>query len=187
MTERSLRRWGILLALLGVVLLLAGLWLRSQLGGYERVRDWMPEIRIAAEEAGVDPALLAGLVFAESRGRPDAVSSIGAMGLCQLLPSTAAEVAERIGVSGPPYSPQDNLRLGAAYLAQMTRRWDGREDLGVLSYRLGPARVSRQVQAAGSIEAWLDEISSRHPSPWGYLQQVFDLRQRFEAELDGNT
>ena len=120
-------------------------------------------------------------MYAESRGKAGAISSIGALGLCQLLPSTAAEVAARIHVDGPPFTPQDNLRLGADYLRHMIAYWDGDVDLGLLSYRLGPSRVKRLVAAAGGQAEWFAAIREQHPSPWGYRQQVLAIRDRFAA------
>jgi len=164
--------------LVGAAMVVAGLMLRNPQAGFKRVQAWMPDIHIAASEAGIDPYLLAGLVYAESRGKPGAISSIGALGLCQLMPPTAAEVAQRIGVAGPPYTPQDNLRLGADYLRHMIAYCDGGVELGILSYRLGPARVKRRVAAAGSQQQWFAEIRAVRPSPWGYLEQVQQMRER---------
>ena len=186
MNSAARRRLGIALLVFGIVLVASGAFLRSRIGGFDRVRAWMPEIHRAASEAGVDPYTLAGLVYAESRGKPDAISSIGALGLCQLMPATAAEVAERIKVEGPPYTPQDNLRLGADYLRHMTAYCNGDIDLAILSYRLGPARVRRDVASAGGQEQWFAEIRDVRPSPWGYLEQIKEMRDRFAtADAEG--
>lgn len=182
MSSTSRRRLGLALLVLGIALVASGVFLRNRTSGFNRVYAWMPDIHTAAAEAGVDPYTLAGLVYAESRGQPGAISSIGALGLCQLMPATAAEVADRIKVEGPPYTPQDNLRLGADYLRHMTAYCDGDVDLAILSYRLGPSRVRRDVAAAGGQEQWFAEISNVRPSPWGYLEQIKEMRARFAAE-----
>lgn len=180
MSEQSRRRFGGFLALSGAVMVLVGwlLWPDED----KRVLDWMPEIRQASAEAGIDPALLAGLVFAESRGQVNAVSSVGAMGLCQLMPPTAGELAEQMGIQGPPYSALDNLRMGATYLAKMQRKWDGDLDLAILSYRLGPARVRRQMEAAGGQEAYFAELQGKSPTPWAYRDQILEAQIRY-AEM----
>ncbi len=144
-----------------------------------RVLAWMPEIRTAAAEVDLDPYLLAGLVYAESRGKEDAVSKVGALGLCQLMPPTAAELAQQLEVSGPPYSPADNLRMGATYLAKMLKRHDGDVDLALLAYRLGPTALARQMEAAGGQRAWLQDLQARSPSPWAYRTQILEARQRY--------
>ena len=146
---------------------------------FQRVADLLPQIKVAATESRVDPYLLAGLVYAESRGQVDALSSVEAGGYCQLLPSTAAEVARKMKISGPPYSPEDNLRMGGFYLAQMIRRWDGSVTLGLLSYRLGAARVSRNIKKAGSAELYIESMHGQSKTPLSYVEQILDYQQRF--------
>ncbi|RMH04489.1 MAG: hypothetical protein D6702_03040 [Planctomycetota bacterium] len=146
-----------------------------------RVEGWAEEIHAAAAAAGLDdPALLAGLVYAESRGRADARSRAGAFGLCQLLPGTAAELADRFGIDDPA-EPAANLRLGAAYLEEQLEAWNGDLRLALLSYRLGPAAVRREIELAGGRDAWLERLRRRKPSPWEYVTQVLRLRERFAA------
>ena len=147
--------------------------------GVLRVEDWAPGLKAAASEAGLeDPSLLAGLVYAESRGHAGALSSIGAAGLCQLVPSTAAELAARHGVADPAV-PAANLRLGAHYLAEQLDAWDGDARLALLAYRLGPGTVARGIEEAGGAEPWLDGLKARKPSPWEYVVQVMRFRDRF--------
>jgi soluble lytic murein transglycosylase-like protein len=102
--------------------------------------DWVPAIEQAAEEAGVDPRLLAALVWQESGFDPDAVSSSGAVGLAQLMPATAA------GLGVDPTDPVQNLEGGARYLAWTLREF-GSLDLGLAAYNAGPGSV----RAAGGI------------------------------------
>ncbi|MCH2100529.1 MAG: transglycosylase SLT domain-containing protein, partial [Planctomycetes bacterium] len=152
-----------------------------RINGVRAVESWMPEIRTAASEAALpDPFLLAGLVYAESRGHEDAVSSIGALGLCQVMPTTAEEVGKRRDIPYEGASPADNLRLGAWYLTEQIRRFSGDLDLALLAYRLGPNRVQRELDAAGSRAAYVAELEKRKPSPWGYREQVEELRKIFE-------
>lgn len=178
---------GARLALAAVIVGFAGLalftvWRNSRLADLERVEGWAQEIRAAASEAGVDPCLLAGLVYAESRGIPDAVSSAGAEGLCQIKPATAREVAQQLRVPGdPPYPPAQNLRLGARYLSQNMRQWNQSEDMGLLCYRLGPGRVAREVAAAGSAEAYLASLQAEEEGVWGYCVQVHETAEKFRT------
>lgn len=179
-------RLGGLFVLAGVILLLVGYLYRPH--SDTKVLEWMPQIRIAAAESQVDPNLLAGLVYAESRGKAYSVSSVGALGLCQLMPPTAAELAGEMGVAGPPYEPEDNLRMGARYLSKMLKRHHGSVDLALLSYRLGPARVDRQMKAAGGEAAYFESLQVKSPSPWAYRDQILEARQRYAAlSEDGET
>ncbi|MCX4239589.1 M56 family metallopeptidase [Paraliomyxa miuraensis] len=110
------------------------------------VRRHEPEIVRAAQRHGVDPALLAIVVHTESRGRPEARSSAGARGLMQLMPSTAAEIAERRGLPPPTPDALDepayNLDLGAWYLARLIEQHEGHLPLALAAYNAGPGRVA---------------------------------------------
>lgn len=179
-------RLGGLFVLAGLLLLAAGILFRPNADS--KVLAWMPQIQVAALENQIDPNLLAGVVFAESRGKANSVSSVGALGLCQLMPPTAAELAGQMKIEGPPYAPEDNLRMGARYISKMLKRHDGDVDLALLSYRLGPARVDRQMKAAGGREAYFESLQSKSPTPWAYRDQILEARQRYAAlSEDGKT
>ncbi|WP_287103976.1 lytic transglycosylase domain-containing protein [Brevundimonas sp.] len=91
----------------------------------------------AAERHGLDPKLLHALVIVESAYRAEACSPVGACGLTQLMPGTAAD----LGVTDR-FDPLENLRGGADYLArQMLRFGDVR--LALAAYNSGPDRVAR--------------------------------------------
>ncbi len=93
-------------------------------------------ISAAADRYGLDPKLLHALVVVESGYRPDAVSAVGAVGLTQLMPATAADLGVRSRLDIP-----ENLSGGAAYLArQMLRFGDLR--LALAAYNAGPGRVA---------------------------------------------
>jgi soluble lytic murein transglycosylase-like protein len=177
--ERSPRRRLIRFLLACLALTLVGVLAQRPFDGVLRVEGWAAEIRAAAAAAGLPEAeLLAGLVYAESRGRADAESSIGAIGLCQLLPTTADELVARHPVEDPA-APAANLLLGAHYLAEQIAAHGGDERLGLLAYRLGPGTVARRIAEAGGAEAWLDRLRGRKPSAWEYVVQIERFRERF--------
>lgn len=101
-----------------------------------RGQYWAPAINGAASQAGIDPRLFAALVWAESSFHPGAVSHVGAMGLAQLMPGTAA------GLGVDPTHPLQNLAGGARYLAQQYATF-GSIDLALAAYNAGPAAVQR--------------------------------------------
>jgi cell wall-associated NlpC family hydrolase len=92
----------------------------------------------AARDQGVDPALLKGLVQAESGFNPDSVSKVGAQGLTQLMPSTAAG----LGVTNA-FDPLQNLEGGARFLAGALKRFGGNESLALAAYNAGPGAVEK--------------------------------------------
>ncbi len=104
-------------------------------------------------------ALTLAITRQESEFNPDARSSANAQGLMQLLPSTAKQVAKKIGM---PYSnalltePNRNLTLGSTYLRQMIDGFDGSYILGIASYNAGPGNVRRWIAARGTPPKNLD-------------------------------
>jgi hypothetical protein len=95
------------------------------------------QILAAAKEHKVDPALIAAVIRAESNGVPNAVSRKGARGLMQLMPATA----RRLGVKRP-FDPKENIRAGAAYLAELATRFgEMRADLVLAAYNAGERAV----------------------------------------------
>ena len=101
-----------------------------------RVRDATTELGEAARAYGLDPALLRAVAWQESRGQMSAVSHKGALGVMQLMPSTAAE----LGVN--PTVMSDNIRGGALYLRRQLDRF-GSVPLALAAYNAGPGAVLR--------------------------------------------
>ncbi len=100
------------------------------------------EIRGAAKRYGVDSLLLASIIEAESSFRPDAVSTKGALGLMQLMPLHFVAT----GPSLDPVDPLDptvNLNLGARYLRDLRKRYDGDLELALAAYHAGPGTIDR--------------------------------------------
>ncbi len=99
----------------------------------------------AARESGLDPLLVAAVVLEESAFNPLAVSRVGATGLLQLMPETAADLARRIGLRTfrPEhlYEPETNLRLGCVYLKTLLERHRS-FPIALAAYNAGPTRAA---------------------------------------------
>lgn len=92
----------------------------------------------AARRFGIPEAWIRAVMRVESRGEVRAISSAGAMGLMQIMPTTWAELRSRHGLGGDPYDPRDNLMAGAAYLREMYDRYGSPGFLA--AYNAGPGR-----------------------------------------------
>lgn len=101
-------------------------------------REYESLARREGRVAGVDPALVAAVARVESGFDPHATSGVGAAGLMQLMPATAAD----LGVADP-YDPVQNVRGGAAYLHRLLERFAGDVPLAVAAYNAGPGAVER--------------------------------------------
>jgi hypothetical protein len=97
-------------------------------------------IKATAVEVGVDWQLLASLVWAESSFRQDVESTAGAMGLAQIMPTTWAEWAPKMGAKDP-YSAVDNLKVGAAYLRWLLDTLRRNEREAIVAYNFGIGNV----------------------------------------------
>ena len=105
-------------------------------------------VRGHARTYDIDPALLAAVIYSESRFRPHVRSARGAIGLMQLLPSTAEGIATRTGgtafVASDLDDPEINVRYGAWYLRHLREHYAGRPDamtLALAAYNAGMANV----------------------------------------------
>ncbi|MDI3328964.1 MAG: lytic transglycosylase domain-containing protein [Alicyclobacillaceae bacterium] len=122
---------------------------------------WMPLILQTAGRYGLDPALLRAVMAVESGGNPSARSPAGALGLMQLMPSTARS----LGVD--PLDPAQNLDGGARYLRDLLARFRGDVVLALAAYNAGPAAVERH----GGIPPY--------PETREYVRRVTELYRRF--------
>lgn len=105
-----------------------------------------------ANQAGVDPAWVYGLIRQESRFMLGAQSSVGAQGLMQVMPATAREIAAKIGMSSSElYTMDGNIRMGTWYMADAKRRLQNNEVMATAGYNAGPGRA-RNWQAATPLE-----------------------------------
>ena len=105
-------------------------------------------IRQQADDKGLDPALIAGVIFAESHFR-DQTSHAGAKGLMQIMPETAAYIAQKSGgtafVQGDLATPQVNISYGSWYLRYLLDHYEGREVLALAAYNAGEGTVDEWV------------------------------------------
>jgi soluble lytic murein transglycosylase len=131
-----------------------------------------PALTAAAREEAVPLELLLGVAKQESRFQSSVRSVVGAGGLLQLMPETAAEVAGRPLTEAEIDDPGLNARLGARYLKQLLNRWSDDPLLSVASYNAGPNAVARWLSPElGTVpELWVEAIP--YPETRHYVKTV---------------
>ncbi|NDY95829.1 transglycosylase SLT domain-containing protein [Wenzhouxiangella limi] len=144
--------------------------------GLMRAYPWrfpLIEIGRVSEHAArreVDPALVYGLMRAESAMQPDALSPAGARGLLQLMPGTAQAVARRHGLpfngAADLMDPAINIPLGIAHLGELQRRYEGDWIRVAAAYNAGANAVAR----------WLEERPDSDPDVWLETLPFFETR-----------
>lgn len=115
-----------------------------------RVDQWMPLIEKHAKSRELPVELVRSIVRAESAGRPDAVSPVGARGLMQLMPDALEDMqrSRRFDVGkGDLFDPDYNLSVGTAYLRHLLDRFEGDPHLALAAYHMGPTKVRRHLNA----------------------------------------
>ena len=125
-----------------------------------------------SQRHGLDPALLMSVIMVESRFRSDAVSEKGAIGLMQLLPSTAVELADQLNLpwQGDVHllDPRTNIELGTHYLSSLIEIFHGDVSLALTAYNKGPGYVQNMLASgvmesteSGALSSYNEQISSR--------------------------
>lgn len=134
-------------------------------------RAFWPLVTREAERSGVDPLLVLAIMREESRFDPRAVSPAEAVGLMQLLPSTARGVLGRRMEPAALTEPAINIRAGTAYLAGLLRRFQGTVPLAVGAYNAGPGGVRRHAALARSdLDRFVEELP--YAETRAYVQRV---------------
>jgi soluble lytic murein transglycosylase len=169
------RLFGVAILGLGVLATVAVLQ-GSKPGWWERL--WYPLeykqiVRGHAQHYSLDPALLAAVIYQESKFKADARSTSGAIGLMQLLPDTAKGIAIHTGGTrfevGDLYDPEINIRYGAWYLRHLMRKY-GDERTALAAYNAGQDNVDRWRASGEGIQ---------FPETRHYVDRVEELKRMY--------
>jgi soluble lytic murein transglycosylase len=163
-----------MVVLAGGVLLAVVLVQTAKPGWWERL--WYPLryeqiVRGHSRNYDLDPALLAAVIYQESKFKADARSSSGAIGLMQLLPDTAKGIALHTGGTAfrvdDLYDPELNVRYGAWYLRHLLQKY-GDERTALAAYNAGQDNVDRWRRSGLGIQ---------FPETRAYVERVEELKQ----------
>jgi len=175
-----------MLVLAAGVLLAVAVVQDAKPGWWERL--WYPLryeqiVRGHARNYELDPALLAAVIYQESKFKADARSSSGAIGLMQLLPDTAQGIALHTGGAafrvGDLYDPEINVRYGAWYLRHLLQKYRD-ERTALAAYNAGQENVDRWRRSGRGIQfsetrAYVDRVEE--------LKQIY--RDAYGNDLGG--
>lgn len=143
------------------------------------------EVVAKADEIGLDPAYVYGLIRQESRFIMEARSSVGASGLMQLMPSTARWTAKKIGLAYSPDLIADrdtNLKLGTSYLKLVLDDFNGSQALAAAAYNAGPNRPRRWREGPVLEPAiWAENVP--FPETRDYVKKVLSNATYYAAQL----
>jgi soluble lytic murein transglycosylase len=134
-------------------------------------------IRQQAAEKGLDPALIAAVIYAESKFDETERSEAGARGLMQVTPRTALDIAERS--EGTEFvlddldDPDINIRYGTFHLRELLDRYDGNEVAALAAYNAGSSNVDRW----GGADLEIDDIGFNETH--AYVEKVLDKREDY--------
>lgn len=139
-------------------------------------------IRQQAADKNLDPALIAAVIYQESRFR-DETSSAGAKGLMQILPDTAEFIARRSG--GTAFELRDlgdpdiNIRYGSWYLRYLLAQHHGDVALAVAAYNAGEGNVDSWIREAGGASAFDPATDIPFPETGQYVAGVLEVRDDY--------
>jgi soluble lytic murein transglycosylase len=142
-------------------------------------------IRQQAADKDLDPSLVAGVIYAESRFR-DATSHAGARGLMQITPATANYIAEKSGGTkfeqGDLATPQINISYGSWYLRYLLDRYDGNEVLALCAYNGGEGNVDKWLREAHVADTAFTLERVPFPETREYVKRVLDARANYRKQ-----
>jgi len=142
-----------------------------------------------AKDHGLESAWIYAILRQESAFSADARSRAGALGLMQLMPSTAKEVAAKTSFRGFHVNdllrPEVNIELGASYLHQIYRKLQGNPVLATAAYNAGPSRVLRWLpERPLATDVWIETVPFSETRE--YLKRVLAYTVIYNHRL-GNT
>jgi soluble lytic murein transglycosylase len=144
-----------------------------------------------AQAKELDPSVIYGVMRRESLFDPLARSSVGALGLMQLMPSTARHVASSLGMKRPRKSDilrvENNIRFGTHYLRTVMNRFDDNVALAAAAYNAGPGRVKRWLPRDKTMSAdlWVETVPFKETR--NYVQAVLAYSTVFDRSMGKNT
>lgn len=159
-----------------------------------RLRFPMPykqQVLSHANAKQLDPSVIFGIMRRESLFDPLARSGVGALGLMQLMPSTARRVAKLLGLTRPRLADilniENNINFGTHYFRSVLDRFDDNVALAAAAYNAGPTNVRRWLPREDVMPAdlWLETVPFKETR--NYVQAVLAYATVFDKSLNRDT
>ncbi len=147
--------------------------------------EYQREIADAAARHQISPYLIAAVIKAESNWNPQAQSHVGAIGLMQVMPDTAQDMARWGKVDAAKFSPENlndpatNIEYGTAYLRYLVDRYHEIEPV-IAAYNAGPGRVDTWIKSGDDIRKAIT-----FPETSAYLLKVVRNKEAYERIYAG--
>ena len=144
-----------------------------------------------ADARKIDPSVIYGVMRRESLFDPLAKSRVGALGLMQLMPSTARRVARSLGMKRPRQSDileiDNNINFGTHYLKSVLNRFDNNVSLAAAAYNAGPLNVRNWLPREDLMPAdlWVETVPFKETR--NYVQSVLAYATVFDKSLGRDT
>ena len=162
-------------------------WHRKTIQSLAAVKDWddlqmrfplayNQQVLKIAQQQRVSPPLLFAIARQESAFAADAKSPAGALGLMQLMPSTARYTARKAGVRYRKHdllTPETNITLGSHYINELLTQFDGNRILASAAYNAGPSRVKKWLASSDqqlAHDIWVETIPFKETRK--YVQNI---------------
>lgn len=185
---KSLKLPAVIAVLILLVMLLTAWTIGTNWNKYTYPTDYFELIEAECEVADIDPYLVCAIIKAESGFNPEAVSSVGAIGLMQVMPDTAAWILEKNNVNNDEIvnldlqNPVENITIGIKYLDFLLDYWQGDLEIAVASYNAGQNKVLEWINNG----TWDGTLENAEDIPYSetrnYVIKVFKYYEKYLAE-----
>ena len=146
----------------------------------ELIKQYCAEFSL--EDYGLDEYHIAAVINTESRFNEEAESRMGAVGLMQVLPTTGAWAAEKIGMDDYSleqlWKPEVNIRIGCWYLSYLCKMFNGDLRKVFAAYNAGPGNVKEWIEENGEL------VNIEHSETQNYLVRVEKRYEMYKRLYD---
>ena len=144
-------------------------------------------IRAEAEKNELSPQIIAAMINTESGFDKDAISSSGAIGLMQLMPTTAKDMAQRIGYQDfeleDLFVPDKNIEIGCYYLKYLLEYFDGDTTNALAAYNAGLSNVKKWLKSTEYSQDGMTLHSTPYKETNDYIKKIYKNIRKYKSKI----